>query len=192
MVEDTAAGAEDDRMFSRLIEVERVHQEDIERAIAATPEELEVLAGFLDLNRLDKLEAELTLTSWRRKGVKVTGRLRAVTEQTCVVTLEPMECRYDDTFERTFLPAETLSKQTRLEDVVDAEGDDPPDPIEHGVIDVGAVVLEQFALIIDYYPRREGAEIDSRYGEATEADDAPPNPFAQLQALKSRGSGDGS
>jgi len=188
MVEDRAADASDEGLFSRPIDLERIQQEDIEFKIAATPEERELLAGFLDIDRLDGLEAEVTITAWRRKGAKVTGRFQAIAEQTCVVTLEPMECRYAESFVRTYLPAEALSKQVRLEDVIDAEDDDPPDPLEGGIIDVGSVVLEELALVIDPYPRKDGVEIDSRYiGGDEDGSDAPQKPFAKLLALKKQG-----
>jgi len=178
----------DTPLFPRPVEIERILQEDIQERITASSDEKLALARFLEVERLDLLEADLTLVPWRQKGVKLTGRLRAVAEQTCVVTLEPITCRYEEEFSRTFLPAERLAKQPRLEDIVDAEGDDPPDPITGGVIDVGAVVLEELALAIDPYPRKDGAEIDSRYRVEPDAvDEARPNPFAQLSVLKKDG-----
>lgn len=185
MAEVKGTESTEEPIFSRSVEVERILQEEIEERIEASADELAVIAAFLELNALKSLRAEVKLAAWRRKGVKLSGRFEAVAEQDCVVTLDPIDCRYAEEFVRTFLPEDMLARFNGSEDLVEAEGEDPPDPIEDGSIDVGAVILEELALSINPYPRKEGAAIDSRYsGGDLDDSEAPTRPFAQLLALK--------
>ncbi len=41
-------------------------------------------------------------------------------------------------------------------------GEDPPDPIIDGKIDLGALAAEFFALGLDPYPRKPGVAVDRR------------------------------
>ena len=60
----------------------------------------------------------------------------------------------------------------------DALGDDPPDPLIGGAVDLGSVVSEHLTLALDPYPRKDGAKMP---GEAT---DAAESPFAALLRLR--------
>jgi hypothetical protein len=56
---------------------------------------------------------------------------------------------------------------------------EPPEPLQDGAIDLGAVATEFLILAVDPYPRRPGAVFD-----APPAGDPAAHPFAALAALK--------
>ncbi len=102
--------------------------------------------------------------------------LEADYEQLCVVTLEPFAQTMREPVELAFAPA-AVAHEEELE--VEFSSEDPPEPIENGEIDAGAVACEFFALALDPYPRKPGAEFNS-----AEPADATASPFAALAALK--------
>ena len=64
---------------------------------------------------------------------------------------------------------------------------DPPEPVEDGHIDLGAVAAEFLALGLDPYPRKPGIAFsgDGLVAEQDEApEEKPDNPFAALARLK--------
>ena len=100
--------------------------------------------------------------------------------QTCVVTLEPVAARVTDTVEREFTLRSDVAA-VRQEVDVEPGAEDPPDLVEGGEIDIGAVVIEALALAIDPYPRKPGAVLE--YQPENPPD---PGPFAALAKLKNR------
>src|SRR5262249_52464954 len=63
----------------------------------------------------------------------------------------------------------------------DADGEEPPEPLIGGQLDLGGIATEFLLLGIDPYPRKAGAEFMVR-----KADDAGARPFAALESLKKR------
>ncbi len=77
--------------FSRLVPLDAIGEEEIERQIEATTEERQALAERLDLLSLDRLLGELRLR--RPPGgnlIRVSGRFEAEVTQACVVSLAPV------------------------------------------------------------------------------------------------------
>ena len=58
-----------------------------------------------------------------------------------------------------------------------------PEVVIGGKIDLGDIAIEQIALRLDDYPRKEGEEF-SFISEFDEEDDVKNNPFAVLAKLK--------
>src|SRR5262249_40770908 len=116
----------------------------------------------------------------RGAGLRVTGNVNAHVGQTCVVALEPVESDIDEMVDLRFAPqaaapakSETVAAHT--------SGDEPPEPLLDGKLDLGAIATEFLLLGIDPYPRKPGAEFAPVKG-----DDAIGKPFAALEALKKR------
>lgn len=161
--------------------------------IRADAGERQRIAREYGLTAVDRFEAEVTLSPWAGSGVKVEGRIRADVVQACVVTLEPVAERIDEAFVRRFLDerehaghgADALARE--IEVAVDEE--DPAEPIGGVTLALGPVLLEQFALALNPYPRSakagEGAG-DTATGKAT-GDAEQDSPFAVLKALKPGG-----
>jgi uncharacterized metal-binding protein YceD (DUF177 family) len=131
-------------------------------------------AGLRDLPQLD---ATFNLT---RLGdsVKVRGTVTAKVGQTCVVTLEPIENQVSEDIDLLFSPP--VDPLLDPEAARKGEKGEPPEPLEDGNLDLGAIATEFLLLGVDPYPRKPGAEFDL----PKERDEAPAHPFAALAALK--------
>jgi uncharacterized metal-binding protein YceD (DUF177 family) len=167
----------------RLHNVDSVAPKGTTVTIDATPEECRGLAEIYDILGVDRVHAELTLTPWRRTGVKVTGTVEASVTQACVVTLEPVPETVEEEVLITFLPADEIG-ETSDEVELDPDRDDPPEPLEGRFVDLGAVVAEFVALGLDPYPRSPEADAFSGHIEDDGTADEKPSPFAALAKLK--------
>lgn len=154
--------------------------------VVASAEECEGLAALCGIVAIGKVEAELLLAPWRRTGVKLTGTVSADVVQECVVTLEPVDQKVEERVEITFLPG-ARPVESGLEIEIDPEADDPPEPLEGGVIDVGVIVAEYVALGLDPYPRKAGVTFEDRIED--DGSDDNPRPFAGLKDLTDKGQG---
>ncbi len=113
-------------------------------------------------------------------GLRVTGRVTARVTQICSVSLEPFDSDVDEEVEVDYADASRLPPAA----ADGPAGDDSPDPIVDGRIDVGALAAEFLALGLDPYPRKPGAAF--AFDDAAER--AALSPFAGLAGLK-RGDG---
>ncbi|RVB12818.1 DUF177 domain-containing protein, partial [Mesorhizobium sp. M7A.F.Ca.CA.004.05.1.1] len=114
--------------------------------------------------------AELLVASWKRNGVKISGRVEADITQACIVTLEPVEAHIDEPVEALLLPEDSKLGRQGFdgggEILLDAEGPDSPETFSGDTIDVGALAEQYFGLAIDPYPRKQGASLNA--GSETE------------------------
>lgn len=157
----------------------------------ATAKEREALAKRFDLIELKSLKGTATARHWRRLGVALEGRFEAEVVQACVVTLEPVPAKLNESFKVHYLPAEMLEEATggpgsEREIIIDTDSEEPPEPIEAGHIDVGEMVAEQLALALDPYPRKPGAGLDEAPASKAAEEEKKPNPFAVLEKLKKK------
>ncbi len=165
--------------ISYPIDVRRLPQKGFPVVIEPNAKELGELARAQNLVSVGSFHAELLLKDWKRGGVSVTGRVRASIVQECVVTLEPMEAQIDEEVDIVFVPeGSPLARDTIDEGelVLSADASDPPETFDGVTIDAGAVAEEFFALGIDPYPRKPGAELPA--ATSTSDDDSP---FATLR-----------
>lgn len=131
---------------------------------------------------LTAFRADLVVTVWRKRGIRAQGRIQADLVQPCVVTLDPVPERIDETITMLFYP-EDLSGRQQLEVTVDPLDEEPPDALPYEGVDLGEAVAEQLALALNPYPRVPGAKLD-----LTPTSDVivekKPNPFEVLKNLK--------
>ncbi|MNI01188.1 hypothetical protein D3C73_540200 [compost metagenome] len=138
------------------------------------------IARALNLKSLDRFTADLEVTA-TVSGWRLNGRVMAEAVQSCVLTLEPLPVRIDERFEVNLVEATDTPPSEEGE--IDLElDDDSPDVVENGQIDLGQYAVEQLALCLDPYPRKEGAVFEQppEPGEIS--------PFGVLRALKPGGS----
>jgi len=135
---------------------------------------LAALAGVPDMPRL---EAAIDLARYGN-GLRATGRVSATVEQTCVVTLEPVENHVDETIDVIFAPS---SPGNDTDQSAAFEADEPPEVLSDGTADLGVIAAEFLLLGIDPYPRKPGAEF-----APPAADRAATTPFAALAKLMDR------
>ena len=111
------------------------------------------------------------------------GQVSARVGQTCVVTLEPIESDVEEAVDLLFAPPAAGRGQPDAE--IDGKwrkrGEEPPEPLVGGTVDLGALATEFLILGIDPYPRKAGAEF-----APPKVDDDGAHPFAALEALKKR------
>jgi len=183
--------------FSRVYRVADIPESGLALVLEADEAERAALARRFGVEALPSLKADVTLTPWRKVGLRLQGTFVAEVVQICVVTLAPIRTRLSETVERRYLPGDRLtSPQAGAEVVVDPEEvEEEPDVLDER-IDVGEVVAESVALAIDPYPRKEGAAFGSDAGEGRSArgDDDLDNasekmdsPFNILKKLKTDG-----
>ena len=174
--------------FSRVVSLESLGDEEVERSIAASADERKVLAARLGLLSLGRLEAVV----WLRRPtgsdlVRVRGHFEADVTQACVVTLAPVHALLARNFAVVYgLAPEQDGLATAVE--VDVEQEDPPESLGPGGLDLGEAIAQQLAVALDSYPRAEGADL-SQLGWRVGEDGAAPksSPFDALKTLKGRG-----
>lgn len=137
----------------------------------------QAIAKAAGLAALPRLEAGFDLMRHGADGLRVAGRVQAAVVQNCVVTLDPIESAVDEAVDLLFLPEAPTAPDVAELDAVEA--DDPPETLQDGMVDLGAVATEFLLLGIDPYPRKSAAVF-----EAPPAGDPASSPFAALAALK--------
>ena len=146
-------------------------------AISADAAARAAVAAAAGLRDLPKLNAVFDLT---RLGdsVKVRGAVNATVGQTCVVTLEPIESQVHEQIDLLFSPPPDPVRDP--EAARKREKGEPPEALDNGYLDLGAIATEFLLLGVDPYPRKPGVEFDQPKGQG----DAAAHPFAALSALK--------
>ena len=162
--------------FSRPLAAESVGTQPVERRIEAGPAERAALAGRFGLLALDRLEAQLSLRRDKGDVIRLEGHFLADVVQSCVVSLAPVPAHLEADFETSYSASAVMAAEEDL----DPLGEDAPEPIPAGEIDLGEAVAQQLAVTLDPYPRAPGATLEST-GEAE-----PRSPFAALAALKKK------
>ncbi|MBN9669848.1 YceD family protein [Roseibium aggregatum] len=178
--------------YSYTVNAGKVVDKDQKVVIEPDAAGLKAIAKAYDLNGVRALKADLTLKPYRKAGLRVVGTIEATVDQTCVVSLEPFESLVTLDVDRTFEPYSSRPRKIRdLNDdgeiEIDLETLDPPDVIEDGVLDLGAVICEELVLALDPFPRKPGSEFAGGDVDDPEPDieeDKKPSPFAALKALK--------
>ncbi|RRI00950.1 DUF177 domain-containing protein [Mesorhizobium tamadayense] len=157
--------AETQSPVSFLANVARLPQKGLPVVVEADARQRAALAAEHDLLSVESYRAELHVASWKRNGVKVSGRVEADITQACIVTLDPVAAHIDEPVEALFLPEHSKLGREGFEGggeiVLDADGPDSPETFSGDTIDVGALAEQFFVLAIDPYPRKPGASIEA-------------------------------
>lgn len=175
--------------FSRFVAVDRLEQGEVAERIGAREDECRALAARFGLIALERLDADVRLRRIEKGPiVRVEGRLFADVVQTCVVSLEPVEGRVEEEFSLLYAPASRIA--ARGGRAPGEAGDDWPEPIQHGAIDIGEAVAQQLALALDLYPRKPGIRLEDVLGKCqgiSLGEEPKESPFAVLSRLAKRG-----
>ncbi|RUW17620.1 MULTISPECIES: DUF177 domain-containing protein [unclassified Mesorhizobium] len=158
--------------ISFVANVARLPQKGLPVLIEADERQRAALAAEYDLLSVERYRAELLVASWKRNGVKVSGRVEADITQACIVTLDPVAAHIDEPVEALFLPEQSKLGREGFEGggeiVLDADGPDSPETFSGDTIDVGALAEQFFGLAIDPYPRKPGASLDTAGDDPSE------------------------
>jgi len=172
--------------FSRPLAIEDIAREGSVLTLEATAEERRRLAERFGLLSLDRLTAELTVTRGASGiPVRIRGRLRASVVQECVVSLEPIPCKINESIEVEFAPA----AEDRAEEVFHLDQPEPPEPLEGDSVDLGELVAQHLSVALDPYPRKEGlAPLEWAAGGPEDRENETDGPFSALAPLRKKGS----
>ena len=173
-------------VLSRPLKVDEI-KDGASAEIAANDAELDAMAKMLNLVALERLTFTCRFDHRGGGRLCLTGTLRGLATQTCVISLEPIEAVLEVPVEQEFWPAALIAQlEQNAADSGGAGIFNWPEPIVDGRIDLGPVIYESLATALDPYPRREGASFDWSQGPEDEAKGTRSGPFAALAALKRR------
>jgi uncharacterized metal-binding protein YceD (DUF177 family) len=165
-------------LWSVPVAVEDIPDAGLHVAIEAPAATRAAVAELAAVRDLPQLSAVFDLTR-QGSGVHVSGQVSARVGQTCVVTLEPIESAVEEAVGLAFAPASGTQSEPKSARKRAHGGDEPPEPLMNGMLDLGALATEFLILGIDPYPRKPGAQF-----APLKPDDAGEQPFAALQTLK--------
>lgn len=184
--------------WSHVIEADLAGTELKSVTIEPDAKQLEALAEHYDINAIKNLKADLDFKR-EQAGmiIHITGRFSADIEQTCVVTLEPLNSHIEEDFEAWYGDMEqavSFSKAKQQQEAIRQQGEAPivpekddPEPIEDGKLDLGDIVMQFVSLSIDPFPQKEGVELgEGDVPEVKEPATERENPFAKLQEWKDK------
>lgn len=155
----------------RPVAVDRIGPNGLEVTVQATDAECAALAARMRVPAVLSLRCWFRLSRCGMEGIEALGELSVRVVQTCVASLDDFETVVEEGFAIRFVPAGQES------DVMDPEAEDEI-PFGDGVLDLGEAAAEQLGLALDPYPRKPDAELPAL------DEDAPPHPFAALEARR--------
>lgn len=124
--------------FSRLLALRDLPGVEGKRLTeTATDEERDIIAKEFNLSGLKNFRVEARIEKEGKTGWRAEGRIIATASQPCVVSLEPVIQKIDESFTRSFIPmtkAETEEFYTNIN--LDPMADDPPEPWKSALISV--------------------------------------------------------
>lgn len=172
--------APDNPDFARVVMVRRLGDlPSFDFDISPDPAEAARLARLLGAQSVRKFRFAGQLAPVADGAWQLDGKLGATVVQTCVVTLDPVTTRIDETVRRTFLSGASATGEI----VVSPDDDDDEVEPLGDRIDLGRIATEALALALPAYPRKEGATLAP---DPVSADVERPRPFAALEALRSK------
>ncbi len=167
--------------FSYPLQIDNLPRQEQHYHLVADPEQLKTLQQILQVEAVKSFAADIYLKyDFHQHRLDVNGCVKAELELKSVISLENF-CRcYEAPFAYYFDTKATYKDIRDLEPGID---DDIPDIVENGQIDLGDIAIEQLALVMEDYPRREGEEFTfvSEFDEETTRQS---HPFAVLEKLK--------
>lgn len=170
-------------LLNWTVRVEDAKRQDLSARVEAGPAECAAVAVRLGLLALDRLGLDYAVSSLAKGRYRVKGRIEAMVEQACVVTLEAVPAEIVETFDLEFWPSGDIEALAAMEQAPQSETDglDWPEPIVDGRMDIGRIAYETLATALDPYPHAEGAAL---VVEEDAASTRATNPFAVLKTLK--------
>ena len=142
-------------------------------------------AEILELLELQKMRFVGVLTPRGRSDWSLSGDLGATATQACVVTLEPVKTRVDESVTRSF---QAKWQEPEPDSVSEMDEDVETEPLPEE-IDLVAIAREALALALPDYPRKVDVELEQAvFAEPGVAPmtDEDAKPFAGLAALKEK------
>ena len=168
-------------LFSFPLIIDELTPAEKKYHLKASAGELAYIAEILKVPGVKNFEAEISVKPDKKNHrIDVWGKVKAEIEQTSVISLENFVKTYEPEF-AIFYDTELSEKDLRgMEFELD---DEVPDIIVGGKIDLAEIAMEQAALALDDFPRKEGETFQFK-SEFDEETTMAANPFASLAKLK--------
>ncbi|MDE8346951.1 MAG: DUF177 domain-containing protein, partial [Acidocella sp.] len=166
--------------LTRLIRASHIGADAQTQTVRATEAECMALARLCGLEAIARLRGDFILRHEGGGLIGATLSMQAAITQRCVVSLEPFAATIHETGRLRFVPERLMAAHEP--EALDAETLESPDdiPFAGDMIDLGAALAEQLALVLDPYPRKPGAELPAPSQDAVET------PFALLKFRKDK------
>jgi uncharacterized metal-binding protein YceD (DUF177 family) len=148
--------------------------------LTANADERAALSQRLGLVALDRFEVDANLSREVAGGIRLAARIEADLVQECVVTLDPVPSRLDESFVLIY-----RRRPLAQSEIIDL-GEEDIEPLEGDSIDIGEAAAQQLSLALDPFPRAPTAQLPEAGvpDPATEREMPPPtHPFAALARL---------
>ena len=169
------------KIFSYPIQIDKLTLALKKFSLEADEEQKNWIAEIFQVEKVKSFVAELNVKQEKNSSlIRVFGTVKAVLEQKSVISLENFLKEYKSDFEVYF---DTKATYTQIREEFDDINIEAPEPVENGEIDLAAVAMEQIAILIDDYPRKEG-EVFAFESEFDEETTKANNPFAVLVNMK--------
>ncbi len=154
--------------------------------ITLNADESAAMCAFYNLLGIDSFKAEISITRKTTNKFIIKGSLKALVIQPCVVSFEPVETNVDEIIDTFLIPASEIEHYMEKADeegslVLDVD-EDVPDTYQNDNYDIGALILEYFAIGLTPYPQAENVELDKRKLDV----EKKVSPFAELAQLKDK------
>lgn len=167
-----------DAIWSVPVEVDDIPETGRHFDLIADTVTRAAVAKAVGVVALPQLKAAFDVVPLAKEGLRVAGAVSATAEQTCVITLDPVISQVEEPIDLVFMSSGVTPQDLAIGN--EADGGDPPEPLQNGIVDLGALAVEFLLLGIDTYPRKAGASFEVSYAQA----DSASHPFAALVALK--------
>jgi len=167
--------------FSYPLNIDDLNQQEQHHKIQADAEQLKTLKDILQVEGVKKFEADIYLKlNLKQHKLDLWGNVKATIELKSVISLENFNKDYEVDFTYFF---DTKATHRDIKELDASIYDDVPDVIDNGKIDLADIAVEQLALELDDYPRKDGEKFEfvSEFDEETTKQS---NPFAVLEKLK--------
>ncbi len=167
--------------FSYPLHIADLNQQEQHYHLAADSEQCKTLAQILQVVDVKSFVADIYLKlHLKERRLDIWGAVKADLELQSVVSLENFVKTYEAPFAYYYDTAATYKDIRKLEAGIN---DEVPDVIENGQINLADVAIEQLALVLEDYPRRD----DEKFAFESEFDaetTRQSNPFSVLAKLK--------
>lgn len=172
--------------FSRSLNVSNLPADGLTFSVEAKSDERRALRHRLGLEEISKLcMAGQMQRGPRPQIVILRGVVDAMCVQTCVVTFDPVPQQIHTEVERYF----HLDPVPASEEIVVSPDDEEPEPLEHGIVDLGEVAVEELSLALDPYPHAPHADAFLEQYGSVEIGETSASPFDVLDPLRRKSNG---
>jgi hypothetical protein len=159
-----------------------IPEQGLEQDREATPSERAQIVAAFDLVACESLKVHYRIRPLDHARFLIAGSIAISAVQSCVVTLEPISKQYSETFETEIWPQADLPAPR--DNVLDAFAEEP-ETYTNDTIDVGAIIHNRLAGLVDPYPRAPGAVFAWTDSNADDAEEE--GPFSKLRKLRPPG-----